>query len=175
MALPSLASPSDATEWGFDVSAVSLKRASARIRGYRGQQITAGTSTITARGPVFRLPQRPVVSVQSVVDEDGDAVDFKLAGSVLTVDYLGVVTVAYTHGYTELPEELVELVCQVAARLDVPTAALTAGVQSEGTGPFSVSYGWDSHKAQAGLTQGEKDSLDRYWPRLPQIITVGAP
>ena len=42
-------------------------------------------------------------------------------------------------------------------------------------GPFSVGYGWDAWKAQAGLAQGEKDTLDRYWPALPQIIVTGCP
>jgi len=175
MDLPPLASAADVAEWGFTVSTASVKRASARIRGYLSQQVTTGTSTITARGPAFRLPQRPVVSVASVTDSDGKAVEFELAGSVVTTASLDLLTITYSHGHTELPEELIELVCQVASRLDVPNASLAAGVQSEGTGPFSVGYGWDAWKAQAGLTQGEKDTLDRYWPHLPQIITVGRP
>ena len=176
MALPLLASTDDAAEWGFaSVSPTSLMRASARIRGYLSQQVTTGTSTITARGPVFRLPQRPVVAVASVTDPDGKPVDFELSGSVVTTGSLDLLTVSYSHGMAALPDELVELVCQVASRLDTPTPALAAGVQSEGVGPFSVGYGWDSYKAQAGLTQGEKDTLDRYWPRLPQIIVMGRP
>ena len=177
-ALPLLASTAEATAWGFPtVSDVSLKKASARIRGYLSQDITADTSTIKARGPVFRLPQRPVVAVSAVLDSAGRPVVFDLAGSVLTTASLDVLTVTYSHGFAAdaLPEPLVEFVCQVAQRLGTPTPELAAGVQSEGTGPFSVSYGWDSYKAQAGLTQGEKDVLDRIWPRLPQIIVMGSP
>ena len=166
--------PGTAQEWGFDVPASALRRASARIRGHLGQQISPGTSTIVGRGPVFRLPQRPVVAVSSVVDSAGAPVEYELAGSMLTVDSLDLVTVAYSHGYSELPDELVELVCQVATRLAAsPDTALAAGVQTQGAGSFSVGYGWDAWKAQAGLTQGEKDTLARYWPSLPVIITMG--
>lgn len=174
MAASLLVSPSTAAKWGFTVPASALLRASARIRGHLGQEITAGTSSIAARGPVFRLPQRPVVAVSSVTDLDGKPVAWSLVGSVLTVDSIGVVMVAYSHGYDDLPDPLVELVCQVATRLGAsPDTALAAGVQTQTAGPFAVGYGWDAWKAQAGLTQGEKDTLKRYWPTLPQIITSG--
>ena len=48
-------------------------------------------------------------------------------------------------------------------------------VQTQGVGPFSVGYGWDSYKAQAGLTEGEKVAFDRAWPSVPQIIAMGSP
>lgn len=169
--LPPLISSSEAQAWGFDVSEVALRRAAARIRGHLRQEVTAGTSTITARGPVFRLPQRPVTAVTSVT-VDGVAVEWELSGSVLTVDSLETVTVAYSHGFAELPDELAELVCQVASRLNAPNESLAGGVQTESAGSFSVGYGWDAWKAQAGLTQGEKDALGRYWPSLPQIIVT---
>lgn len=170
-----LISANDANEFGFTPSLEAIRRASARIRGHLSQLVTAGTSTIDARGPVFRLPQRPVVAVSSVVDTDGLAVSWNLSGSLLTVDSLDLVTVTYSHGYTTLPDALVELVCQVATRLDTPTPELAAGVQTQGVGPYSVGYGWDSYKAQAGLTQGEKDALRQYWPPLPNVITMGRP
>lgn len=171
-----LASVADAADFGLTVTNAAIRRASARIRGYLRQQITQGTSTIKARGPVFRLPERPVQSVASVT-RDGQPVAFTLEGSVLTVDSLDVVTVTYSHGYTLLPDEIVELVCSVAARIEaVPASSpLAQGVQQQGSGPFTVGYGWDSYKAQSGLTAGEKEVLDRYWPRLPQIIVTGRP
>lgn len=165
----------DALDFGFTLSDTAIQRASARIRGHLSQHLTSGASTIQARGPVFRLPQRPVVTVSTVVDADGKAVEWDLSGSLLTVNSLGLVTVTYTHGYATLPDALVELVCQVASRLDTPTPELAAGVQTLGAGPLSVGYGWDSYKAQAGLTQGEKDALRQYWPPLPNVITMGSP
>lgn len=172
--LPLLVSSTTALAWGFDVSDVALRRASARIRGHLQQDVTAGSSTITAHGPAFRLPQRPVTDVTSVT-VDGLAVEWELSGSVLSVDSLDVVTVVYSHGFAELPDELAELVCQVASRLGAAPDAIAQGVQTQGAGPFSVGYGWDAWKAQAGLAQGEKDTLDRYWPALPQIIVTGCP
>lgn len=162
-----------AWELGFDLAPEPLLRASARIRGHLRQQVTAGTSTITARGPVFRLPQRPVVAVSAVTDTAGRPVQFSLAGSLLTVESLDQVTVTYAHGYAALPDELVELCCQVAQRLATPNEPLAQGVQQQTAPGFSVGYGWDAWKAQAGLTQGEKDALRRYWPTLPDVITAG--
>lgn len=170
-----------AADLGFVVSNASLLRASSRVRGYLRQRVSPGTSTITARGPVFRLTERPVVSITSVVDEAGSAIPWESRGSIVTVPSIGQVTVTFEHGYSELPDELAELVCQVAARIEGLSAAtaLAQGVQQQQqlAGPFqeNVTYGWDAWKAQAGLSQGEKDTLDRYWPRLPQIVTVGSP
>lgn len=178
--MDALVSVATATEWGFTLTLPQLKRASARIRGFLSQDISSGTSTVTARGPVFRLPQRPVNSVTSVVDGDGVALDYEAQGSVITTEHTGIVTVAYTHGYATLPDELIELVCQVASRIanDSANTALASGVQQQtqsAPGGFtqSIGYGWDAWKAQAGLTAGEKDTLKRYFPRLPQIITMG--
>lgn len=178
--MDALVTTQTATSWGFTgLTDVDLRRASARIRGYLGQDISSGTSTVTARGPVFRLPQRPVNSVTSVVDQDGAALEYTIEGSIITTAYLGMVTVAYSHGYATLPDELIELVCQVAARLSSNSAntALASGVQQQqqtaGVFQSGVTYGWDAWKAQAGLTQGERDTLNRYFPRLPQIITMG--
>ena len=87
----------------------------------------------------------------------------------------GRLTVTYTHGLMGLPDELTELVCSVAARMGGMPAELQAGVQSQGAGPFQQTYGWDSYKAASGLTEGEKQVLARYWPRLPRTITLGSP
>lgn len=171
--MDALVSRLTAAEWDFDVSDSALRRASARIRGHLHQDITAGTSTIKARGPVFRLPQRPVVEVAAVVDGSGSPVGHTLTGSLLEVDTLAVVTVTYSHGYTDLPDELVELVCQVASRLGQTNPELAAGVQQQTAQGFSVGYGWDAWKAQAGLTSGEKETLSRYWPRLPSPVVAG--
>lgn len=173
--LPLLVTSTEALEWGFDTTTAALRRASARVRGYLNQQITAGTSTITARGPVFRLPQRPVVEVSSVVDSKGLPVTYELSGSLLTVDSIDTVTVSYSHGFTELPEPLIELVCQIAVRLGAaPATPLTEGVQTHSAGSFSVTYGAQAFEAASGLTRGEEKALNRYWPRLPGIITMGS-
>ena len=174
-ALPPLASAEDALEYGLTVTAASLLRASARIRGHVRQQITYGTSTVVLPESSRVLPERPVVAVSSVVDADGVAVDYTLAGDRIETAASGRLTVTYTHGLESLPDELTELVCSVAARLGGMPSELQAGVQSQGAGPFQQTYGWDSYKAASGLTEGEKQVLARYWPRLPRTITLGSP
>ena len=178
-ALPPLASAEDALEYGLTVTAASLRRASARIRGHVRQQITYGTSVVVLPESSRRLPERPVVSVESVTGEDGAALvagtDYELVGDRIETARPGRLTVTYTHGLMGLPDELTELVCTVAARMGGMPTELQAGVQSQGAGPFQQTYGWDSYKAASGLTEGEKQVLARYWPRLPRTITLGSP
>ena len=181
--LEPLASAADAADYGITVTAAGLARASARIRGHVRQRITYGTSTVTLPASDRRLPERPVVSVESVVGEDGTALvagtDYELVGDRIDTARTDRLTVTYTHGLGTLPDDLVELVCSVAARIEATSgaagAAVAAGVTQDSAGPFQRSYGFDSYKAQSGLTAGEKEVLDRYWPRLPQIIVTGRP
>lgn len=177
--MDALATTSDAALFDLTVTDGALMRASARIRGHVRQQITYGASTTILPWSNRRLPERPVVSVESVTDEDGvtltEGTDWKLVGDRIDTSSTGRLTVAYTHGFTALPDELVELVCTVAARMGGMPAELQAGVRSQSAGPFQQTYGWDSYKAASGLTEGEKQVLARYWPRLPRTITLGSP
>ena len=177
--LASLATPIDAAAFGLDVTDEALARASARIRGHVRQQITYGVSTVVLPESDRRLPERPAVSVSSVVDEDGVTLvagtDYELVGDLIDTSRRGRLTVSYAHGLDALPDELVELVCSMAFRLGAIPAALVAGTQQEGAGPWQHTYGFDSHKAASGLTAGEKEVLARYWPRVPRTITLGSP
>lgn len=173
--LPLIATESDAAELGITVTAQSLNRAAIRVRGWLRQRVTMAQSTITASGPIVRLPQRPVVSVDAVA-LDGSAIDYTLRAGVVTVDTDDEIQITYTHGYAEVPDEILELVCQVAERLATPAPApVAAGAQQLTAGPWTIGYGFDSYKAQAGLTAGEKATLRRYWPDLPRTISVGRP
>ena len=176
--LEPLASAADAADYGITVTAAGLARASARIRGHVRQRITYGTSTVTLPASDRRLPERPVVSVESVVSEDGTALvagtDYELVGDRVDTARTDRLTVTYTHGLGTLPDDLVELVCTVAARMGGMPAELQAGVQQQGAGPFQQTYGWDAYKAASGLSEGEKQVLARYWPRLPRTITLGS-
>src|SRR5690554_1298715 len=82
-----------------------LDKASELFRNRSGQQFTPGTSSVRLRvvADKVTLPQRPVVSVESVVEDvaGGAAVPFDLFQSALTLDYPrggDFVRVAYTHG-----------------------------------------------------------------------------
>lgn len=112
---------------GVDASAI-LGAVSSAIRDAAGVPITLATSTIVL--PIYNpyerwieLPGAPVVSVASVV----------LAGSTLVqgVDYVKVgdeifasrgwgtgvaeMTVTYTHGYTTVPADIIDLACAFAS------------------------------------------------------------
>jgi hypothetical protein len=176
--LQPLASVADAADFGLTVTESALRRASARIRGHVRQQITYGVSTVVLPESDRRLPERPVVSVASVVDEDGTALaagEWTLAGDRIDTSRAGRLAVAYTHGLAVLPDEVIELVCSMAHRLGSIPAQLVAGTQQEGAGPWQHTYGFDSHKAASGLTAGEKEVLARYWPRVPRTISLGSP
>lgn len=177
--MDALATTSDAALFDLTVTDGALMRASARIRGHVRQQITYGASTTVLPWSNRRLPERPVVSVESVTDEDGAALvagtDYELVGDRIETARTGRLTVTYTHGLIDLPDELVELVCTMAFRLGSIPAALVAGTQQEGAGPWQHTYGFDSHKAASGLTAGEKEVLARYWPTLPRTIALGSP
>lgn len=181
--LPPIATPAEAALLGFDASDEALMRASIRVRGFTQQQVTAGSSTISVYGrDVFQLPQRPVTSVDSVAVNGTTTSDYRLVNNTLTIDGVGLsddVTVAYSHGYSDIPDELIELVCQIATRLDTSSTqqgqAVAAGVQQQTAGSFSIGFGWDAWKAQADLTAGEKATLRRLWPSLPRTISTGRP
>lgn len=187
--LANLADQTDATAYGYGtISSALFARASARVRGYTRQTISAATTTVTARGPVIQLPQRPVNSITSVTDVTdpdntyvlGDDEWILRAGGVLeTPNYGGNLTVVYSSGFATLPDELVELVCGVASRLTVTSgsAAATAaasGVQQETGGSESVTYGFDSYNAISELTTGEKRVLDRLFPARAGVVVMRA-
>lgn len=168
MLLP-LATGMDAAEFGMTVTQESLADASARVREYVRQDFAAGTFTATARGERFRLPNRPVAGVQSVVDEDGNVLgggDWSLrpGGWVEVPGRTGWLTVTYTSS-GDVPAGLARVVCQVASRIMSQPAGLTAGAQQQSAGPFQQTFGWDSHVGSSGLTAGERRSLDRLFPR----------
>lgn len=172
MLLPALATTLDAEAFGLTVTSEALLRASTRVRSFTGQQISAGSSTVTLRGPVSRLPQRPVTSVTSVVDSDDVGVEYDLNGSQITACSTDLLTVEYDHGYGDglIPDEIVELVCTVAARLGGTSEALTQGVTQEQSGSASQTFGMDAFRAVSGLTSEEKAVLKRLFPDLGGIV-----
>lgn len=74
-------------------------------------------------------------------------------------------------------DDLIELTCQIAARLGgtTPDSPIAQGVQTQGVGPMSVGYGWDAWKAQSGLTAGETATLKRMFPEIPRTLSMGSP
>lgn len=198
MPLPPLVDSPDLTRFGYDTTTVTdayLERASARVRRYTRQTITEEISdTVTRRGfSPLSLPQRPVNEVTSVTWLDGrDVPEFTVVGSLLYLRDLvtptmeipplyrpnancqpTTVIVTYDHGYSELPDDLVELVCAVAARL--------AGSRSTGeskqltVGGYSETFTTESIEGASGLLPNEERSLDVMFPRVQRQATVVLP
>ncbi len=174
-----LASRSDLLAYGYGETAVDkLAIASTRVRGYVKQAIDYGTSTRKVRFP-FLLPDRPVIAVTSVTDEDGVALtagsDYTLEGQKLVVasGYRGeLLTVVYTHGFSTLPERLVELVCRIAVRIHDTPHGLTAGMSAEGASGEQTTYGMDAYTGVTDLTSEEKRVLDELFPHTRRVPSV---
>lgn len=144
MALEPLAELSDITDrLGRDLNDVETRRlpglladASAKVRGrsVTGQEFTRRSSTARRRvldGHVV-LPQRPVNSVATVVRTDGEPISrFRWNGESVVYLFLwnpqtdfetpwrpgfDVVDVTYDHGYDEIPDDVVAVVCDMVLR-----------------------------------------------------------
>jgi hypothetical protein len=168
--LPDLIGAADLARFGYEAAAArKAAAASARVRRYTGQQITAGTSRLrlTGAGP-WRLPQRPVRAIIALTDDGGTPVPFTRNGSHLTAAACGPLVVVYEHGWTELPDELAELVCSIAARLAAIPDAMLTGARTEQAGGESVTWGTDAYGGTTGLTSAEVDALDALFPALPR-------
>jgi hypothetical protein len=179
--LENLADQTDATVYGYGTIPVGMfTRASARVRAYTGQTISLGTSTILARGPIVQLPERPVVSIDSVSDvfypDAAVAVESGWtlrAGGILNAPYYSDnLSITYTHGFAEVPDPVVELVCAIASRLSTAPSGAAAGVQQETGGSESVTFGFDSYNAISELTTGEKRALDSIFPKRAGVTVL---
>lgn len=166
-----------------------LADASALVRAYTGQDFTTASSqtvTLRAQAGVIRLPQRPVTAVASVVaigidgTPDVPLVDWwwdgldqiRLGEGNYVINlpevwwddedgYPGTFSVTYSHGYANVPADVVAVVCGMVLRtITAPTMA--GGIVSETIGPYS--YRLDSAGAGTSVALGEMDrrALSRY-------------
>lgn len=162
MALEPLATPADlAARLGVTVWTdplvlaqveANLADASAEIRAIVGQPITRMTSTVELyadRPCRVDLPAWPVVSIASVVrggiEVDPTAYHVRFRTLRFSVCKGEAVTVTYTHGWEEIPGDLVLWTCVLAASMKSGTEAtgalgLTAGVgtKSEAIDDYQV-------------------------------------
>lgn len=174
MALDPLATADDlAGRLGRDLSDAEIDQveflladASAAVRAYCGQEFSLSESTVRVRvrGGAARLPQRPVVSVATAADTDENDVDFTWYGSdrvTISKTWLEWVDVTYTHGYEEIPGEIVAVVCQVVGRA-LGRPADQTGLSSETIGQYSYQVGGAAAAGTVGMLADEKAVLDRY-------------
>jgi hypothetical protein len=147
------------------------------VRAYTKQEFTVAETTarLQVRKGRARLPQRPVTEVGSVVDVNGTDVAYTLAGETLLLDPtvpdpwaweprrspVAYVDVTYTHGYETIPEVIVAIVCQVAARA-YGSPSNTAGTSQETIGSYSHTTGITAAAGPVGLLPAERSVLDDY-------------
>ena len=152
-----------------DSGTQALEMASDLIRGYTGQTIDLVENDVEVHDGTghsrLLLRELPIVEI-TAVEVDGDPV----AGWYATE--LGVlrrtrgvwpwnekVAVTYTHGYAEIPGDIVAVTLQLAGR----GVTNPQGVQREQIGNVSTTYtGGHVAGGTVGLTQGEIQLLDRY-------------
>lgn len=158
-----------------------LDKASELFRRRSGQTFTAATSTVRLKvngGRVY-LPQRPVTSMTSVVDDDAVAVVYTRAGQWLTIDAdsdsrtsSSFVTVAYAHGGT-VPELVRLCIADVARQvLSIdPNAAASITQHTQTKGPFTESFTYATW-AIGGATRLSPDDnalADSFKVRVPTV------
>lgn len=189
MAVVQLATAADVAEFlGRDLTSEEttrvepiLDKASELFRRESGQLFTSGTSDVRLRvrsGDTVYLPQRPVVSIESLTDEDGNDVTHTNRDQTVTVDTSALwVLVEYTHG-GEVPDLVRLAVAEIGAVvLRIDAAAQAGRTQSQETvGPFSRQASYAAW-AIGGATRLSPDdvALARSF-RNPwrQIISLGS-
>ncbi|MFB4320668.1 hypothetical protein [Actinomadura sp. 21ATH] len=171
--------------------------ASAAVRDAAGVPISRVTSTVALYGDGsswLRLPGPPIVSVTSVVLDgetvapDGDGGYALIDGRLFRPYGWGVcapvprpVTVTYVHGLAEVPADVVDLVCRMAA-----TAIVLAGEEDDGSGlavsniaaerlgDYAVTYNGESGTTEMELSDRTRSRLsNRFGGAGAQVVTVG--
>jgi hypothetical protein len=125
-----------------------LAKLSDLFREASGQLFTPGESEVRLRvngGRVY-LPQRPVVAVESVLDDRNRAVTYTRHGQWLTVRCHGFVVVKYMHGAEAVPDGVRGVIADAARQVLAVSPDAVHGVTQTGTtaGPFSTQHTYAS-------------------------------
>lgn len=182
MAERPLATPADAARFNKGVvSEAALLVASARVRGFTHQQFFTNTDTIRTRGGrLVPLPGKPLQAIVSVVDSYGNPVSWQeRSNGAIFVGQAGnlqsdQVDITYRSGWDTLSDDIIELVCSVAKRLQDLNPALEEGAVSETGGSEGMTFGWDSYQGVGDLVTSEKTRIARFFPKVPRAIVLSA-
>jgi hypothetical protein len=181
MPQPSLATPEDATAWGYDLpsdtATALLNRASTRIRRAANRPI-APPSTVTLELDIedsaIQLPVHPVVSViavQAVADDgtltaltgwrwDGDKVCIPKPWPA-NVPWTRRALVTWIAGWQTASDGIKELTCHVANRLGLTPAGMDVGIRERKVDDYSETYAVEQIEAAGDLLSGELTALQR--------------
>lgn len=142
MALASLASTGDLSDRGIDTSDATLAEtmldvASAAVRQAAGSPISETESTVVLYAwgdSLLHLPGLPVQTVATVEIDGTATTDFRFVGTALwrasgwgCSSEPADVEVTMTHGLSEVPADIVDLVCNLAAAGQAEAASMAAG------------------------------------------------
>lgn len=182
MALPALASTVDLSDRGIDISdpvlsEVMLDVASATVRNAAGSPILQTESTVVLYAwgdALLQLPGLPVQSVDEVKVDDEVTTDYRFVGTALwrasgwgSSSEPADVEVTMTHGLPDIPADIVDLVCNLAAAGQAEAASMAAGgsfdprVVAESIDDYRVQYseGAESVASVFDLPAGTRSRL----------------
>ena len=147
-------------------AAAYLDDASALFTQRAVQKFEVGESTVRLfpKDGVVRLIQRPVISVDTVLDIDGNEIDFTFDGhqSIYDLGAYTPVIVTYQHGSADVPQDVIAVVAGMVARTLSISPDAAAGVQQQSVGPFSQSYASWAVGGQVMMSPAEAKVADAY-------------
>lgn len=162
-----------------------IQDASAAVRNYTRQQITASTDTAILESTTEQwlyLPERPVTAVVSVLagaapltagmwhlQNDAlyryDGWGSRFYGSSSVWNQPDTIVIEYTHGFVEIPEDVVRVVCKLAESSWVNPQRLRTAT----AGGVTVSI--DSGSVGIGsLDEDDKRTLDAYRRQRRSVV-----
>jgi hypothetical protein len=164
-----------------------LEFASAVVRGYAGQhfsRVVDDVATVAVNRGQAVLPQRPAEKPTQVANYGGGAIptagwwwggvgiiEFGSPSWVANGPSSGssprLVEVTYTHGFEEIPTDVVAVVCQMVAR--VIDGGDTHGLRSESIDDYQYQMGGNIVTGALALVPSEKETLDRYRRRSGSV------
>ena len=190
MALPTLATTAQLearlghpVDW--DRANALLEDASGIVRGYTRQTISRvddDVATVRVERGAVVLPQRPADKPTQIVRADGTGtipasgwwwtgvgvVEFNspswLANGPSRTRSPGAVTITYSHGYEDVPADVVAIVCQMVGRV-IDSGIASPGLDTESVDDYRAHMGAGLISGSVALTPDEKLSLDGYRKR----------
>lgn len=165
-----------------------LEDASAVVRGYTGQhfsRVVGDVVTLPVTRGMLTLPQRPADKPTAIANIDGSAIPASAWwwGGIGVVEFGSpswiangptrtgsprTVTVTYSHGYTEIPGDVVAVVCQMVGR--VIDGSDTPGIMSETIDDYQFRLGGGIVSGAVAMVPDEKRSMDRYRRRIGSAV-----
>ena len=176
-----------------DLAANYLDVASEHVRQAAGVQISQQTSTVELEGSIdvwLRPPGVPITAVSTVEIDDVAVTDWLLRSGALWRE-LGwasslrwarprpsKVVVTYTHGLPNVPADIIDLTCRLAAAALVAWRGSPdgAGLASTGTerqvtlGDYSVTYAVDGRITEMMLPAQIREQLAARFGQTAQLV-----